>query len=31
MTYAVPESFWQGKSYKELLEDAIKEKYEALD
>ena len=27
----VPESYWQGKSYKELLEEAIKEKYETLD
>lgn len=29
-TCAVPESFWQGKSYKDLLEEAMREKYEAL-
>lgn len=29
-TCAVPESFWQGRSYKDLLEEAVREKYEAL-
>ena len=29
-TCVVPESFWQGKSYKDLLEEAMREKYEAL-
>lgn len=30
-TCKVPESYWRGKSYKELLEEAIREKYETLD
>ena len=29
-TYAVPESFWDGKSYKELLEEGRRSDYEAL-